>query len=129
MPAGGMRRSVRRAAPACGLREGAPPMRLGAAMQQVVVSRVRRFLRLHDAWYGFEYAVLFAAIAGLLVLSASLYTRETMRLMRELHCALAPSCTVRIEISTRPPPLPGEPAAEPAVSQTVAFPIQEPETP
>ena len=98
-------------------------------MQGAVVSRVRRFLRVHDAWYGFEYAVLFAAIAGLLVLSASLYTRETMRLIRELRCQLSPSCTVRIEISTRPPALPSAAAAEPAVPQTVAFPIQEPETP
>ena len=103
-------------------------MRLTAAMQGALVSRVRRFLRVHDAWYGFEYAVLFAAIAGLLVLSASLYTRETMRLIRELHCALAPSCAVRIESSTRLSTLPGEPA-QPAVPQTVAYPIQEPETP
>ena len=128
MPGGGVRRSVLRGAPACGLRERAKAMRLSAAMQQAVVSRVRRFLRVHDAWYGFEYAVLFAAIAGLLVLSASLYTRETMRLIRELRCQLSPSCAVRVESSVRPPAVASAPP-EPAVPQTVAFPIQEPETP
>jgi hypothetical protein len=96
-------------------------------MQGAIVSRVRRFLRLHDAWYGFEYALLFAAIAGLFVLSASLYTRETMRLIRELRCQLSPSCAVHVQTSAHPP-APGAPA-ELALPQTVAFPIQEPETP
>lgn len=83
---------------------------------------------MQDAWYGFEYAVLFAAIAGLLVLSASLYTRETLRLIRELRCQLAPGCTVRIESSALPPALPNA-AAEATVPQPVAYPTQEPETP
>ena len=94
-------------------------------MQDALASAVRRFLRTHDASYGFEYALLSCVIAGLLVLSASLYARETIGLIQELRCNLSPGCAVRIESAAQPPAAP----ATPAVPQTVAFPTQEPEIP
>ena len=109
--------------PACVLRQKSRRMKLGASMQSAVLSRIRGLIR-HDASYGFEYALLCAAVAGLLVFAASVFTQETVRLIHELRCNLTPGCAVRLESAARPPASP-----ETAAAQLVVFPLQEPETP
>jgi hypothetical protein len=98
-------------------------MKLLESMQSAMLSRIRGLIR-YDPSYGFEYALLCAAVAGLLVFAASVFTQETVRLIHELRCNLTPGCTVRLESAARPPAAP-----EPATAQVVVLPLQEPEIP